>query len=166
MPFTSLLFSEEAFPDLAGFPCAYKGQPVNTEIIILAVAFSAPPRSLVLVFGWRSVRQEGKRVLEAAQREAAQVVEDAKRQSETQMREAEVAAREKLLQARSEFEKVSRKRRAELEAAGAPPHPEGRQPRQAGRGSRPPRQGAVAARPLDRRPARRPSRSARGSSSA
>src|SRR4051794_25220956 len=32
------------------------------------------------------------------------------------MREAEVAAREKLLQARSEFEKVSRKQRAELEA--------------------------------------------------
>ncbi|MFL6258885.1 MAG: ribonuclease Y [Thermoanaerobaculia bacterium] len=71
---------------------------------------------LILVLGLRFVRQERKRVLEVAQREASQVVEDARRQSETQMREAEVAAREKLLQARSEFEKVSRKQRAELEA--------------------------------------------------
>jgi ribonuclease Y len=88
---------------------------VNTAIIIVAVAALAVP-VLVLVLGFRSLRQESKRVLEAAHREADQVVEDAKRQSETQMREAEVAAREKLLQARSEFEKVSRKRRAELEA--------------------------------------------------
>jgi ribonuclease Y len=88
---------------------------VNTEIIILAVAVLAAA-VLVLIFGWRSVRHERKRVMDAAQREAAQVVDDAKRQSETQMREVEIAAREKLLQARSEFEKVSRKRRAELEA--------------------------------------------------
>jgi ribonuclease Y len=88
---------------------------VNTEIIILAVAVLAAA-VLVLVFGWRSVRHERKRVIDAAQREAAQLVDDARRQSDTQMREAEVAAREKLLQARSEFEKVSRKRRAELEA--------------------------------------------------
>ncbi len=88
---------------------------MNTSIIILAVAFLAAA-VVVLLFGWRSMRHERKRVLEAAQREAAQVVEDARRQSEAQMREAEVAAREKLLQARSEFEKVSRKQRAELEA--------------------------------------------------
>ncbi|MEO6195737.1 MAG: ribonuclease Y [Thermoanaerobaculia bacterium] len=88
---------------------------MNTEIIILAVAFLAAA-VLVLVFGWRSVRHERKRVIDAAQREAAQVVDDARRQSENQIREAEVAAREKLLQARSEFEKISRKRRAELEA--------------------------------------------------
>jgi ribonuclease Y len=87
---------------------------VNTEIIILAVAFLCAVAFVFLL--WRSSRQDAKRVLETARREAAQVVEDAKRQSETQMREAEVAAREKLLQARSEFEKVSRKRRAELEA--------------------------------------------------
>jgi ribonuclease Y len=90
---------------------------VNTEIIILAAAiFFAAVAVLVLVFGWRSIRQEGRRILEQARQDAAQVVEDAKRQGEAQMREAEVAAREKLLQARSEFEKVSRKRRAELEA--------------------------------------------------
>jgi uncharacterized membrane protein len=55
---------------------------VNTEIIILAVAFLAAA-VLVLVFGWRSVRHERKRVIDAAQREAAQVVEDARRQSES-----------------------------------------------------------------------------------
>ena len=89
---------------------------MNTEIIILAASiFFAAVAVLVLVFGWKSIRQEGRRILEQARQDAAQVVEDAKRQGEAQMREAEVAAKEKLLQARSEFEKVSRKRRAELE---------------------------------------------------
>jgi ribonuclease Y len=87
---------------------------VNIASIIVAVAVLAVA-VLVLLLGWRSLRQESKRVLEAARREADQVIEDARRQSETQMRETEVAAREKLLQARSEFEKVSRKRRSELE---------------------------------------------------
>ena len=89
---------------------------MNTEIIILAAAiFFAAVAVLVLVFGWKSIRQEGRRVLEQARQDAAQVVEDARRQGEAQMREAEVAAKEKLLQARSEFEKFSRKRRSELE---------------------------------------------------
>jgi ribonuclease Y len=90
---------------------------VNTEIVILAAAiFFAAVAVLVLVFGWRSIRQEGRRILEQARVDASKVVEDAQRQGEAQMREAEVAAREKLLQARSEFEKVSRKNRSELEA--------------------------------------------------
>jgi ribonuclease Y len=90
---------------------------VNTEIVILAAAiFFAAVAVLVLVFGWRSIRQEGRRILEQARADAAKVVEDAQRQGEAQMREAEVAAREKLLQARSEFEKISRKNRSELEA--------------------------------------------------
>ena len=90
---------------------------MNTESIILAAAiFFAAVAVLILVFGWRSLRQEEKRILEAARRDAAKVVEDAQRQGEAKMREAEVAAREKLLQARSEFENVSRKRRSELEA--------------------------------------------------
>jgi ribonuclease Y len=89
---------------------------VNTENIILAVAIVfAAVAVLILVFGWKSIRQEGRRILEQARQDAAQVVEDARRQGEAQMREAEVAAKEKLLQARSEFEKFSRKRRAELE---------------------------------------------------
>ena len=90
---------------------------MTTEFIILAAAiFFAAVAVLVLVFGWRSIRQEGRRILEQGRLDAAKVVEDAQRQGEAQMREAEVAAREKLLQARSEFEKVSRKQRSELEA--------------------------------------------------
>jgi ribonuclease Y len=90
---------------------------VNTEIIILAASiFFAAVAVLVLVFGWRSIRQEGQRIREQAKVDAAKVLDDAKRQGEAQMREVEVAAREKLLQARSEFEKVSRKSRSELEA--------------------------------------------------
>jgi ribonuclease Y len=90
---------------------------VTTEFIILAASiFFAAVAVLVLVFGWRSIRQEGQRIREQAQGDAAKVLDDAKRQGEAQMREAEVAAREKLLQARSEFEKVSRKSRSELEA--------------------------------------------------
>ncbi len=89
---------------------------MNTEIIILAASiFFAAVAVLVLVFGWKSIRQEGRRILEQSRQDAAQVVEDAKRQGEAQMREAEVAAKEKLLQARSEFEKFSRKRRSEIE---------------------------------------------------
>ena len=87
---------------------------MTTEFIILAASiFFAAVAVLVLVFGWRSIRQEGQRIREQAQGDAATVLDDAKRQGEAQMREAEVAAREKLLQARSEFEKVSRKQRAE-----------------------------------------------------
>jgi ribonucrease Y len=90
---------------------------VNTETIILAAAISfAAVAVLVLVLGLRYVRQEGERIREQAKVDAAKVLDDAKRQGEAQMREVEVAAREKLLQARSEFEKISRKQRAELEA--------------------------------------------------
>jgi len=85
-------------------------------ILLAASIFFAAVAVLVLVFGWRSIRQEGQRIREQAKLEAAKVVEDAQRQGEAQMREAEVAAREKLLQARSEFEKISRKQRTELEA--------------------------------------------------
>jgi ribonuclease Y len=88
---------------------------VNTEIIILAVAIVVGAVMVPLIW-WFSLRREGKRLLEQAQREAAQVAENAERLSETRLREAELAAKEKLLQARSEFEAVSRKRRAELEA--------------------------------------------------
>ena len=42
-----------------------------------------------------------------ARRDAERILEDAERESRTKLREAEVAAKEKLLQARGEFEKVS-----------------------------------------------------------
>ncbi|HEV8580216.1 MAG TPA: ribonuclease Y, partial [Thermoanaerobaculia bacterium] len=87
---------------------------MNTEIIILAVAIFVGPVVLLLVW-WFALRREGKRLLEQAQREAAQVSENAERLSETRLREADIVAKEKLLQARTEFETVSRKRRGELE---------------------------------------------------
>jgi ribonucrease Y len=87
---------------------------VNTETIILIAVIAAAVVGLVL--WWRFIRQEAKRILERARLDAAKVLEEAQRQGEAQQREAEIAAKEKLLQARSEFEKVSRKRRAELEA--------------------------------------------------
>jgi ribonuclease Y len=88
---------------------------VKIEFVILAaaIAFGAV---LVPSFWWIFLRKEGRRLLERAHGDAAKVVDDAQRQSETRLREAEVAAKEKLLQARSEFESASRKRRAELEA--------------------------------------------------
>ncbi len=87
---------------------------MNTETIILIAVIAAAVVGLVL--WWRFIRQEAKRLLERARLDAAKVIEDAQRQGEAQQREAEIAAKEKLLQARSEFEKISRKRRAELEA--------------------------------------------------
>ena len=87
---------------------------MNTEIVILAVAIVFGAVIVPLVW-WVSLRREGKRLLEQAQRDATQVVENAERRGETRLREAEIAAKEKLLQARSEFETVSRKRRSELE---------------------------------------------------
>lgn len=90
---------------------------MTTEIIMLAASiFFAAVAVLVLVLGWRSIRQDGQRIREQAEVDASKVLDEAKRQGEAQMREVEVAAREKLLQARSEFEKVSRKNRSELEA--------------------------------------------------
>jgi ribonucrease Y len=88
---------------------------VDTEIIVLAAAILVGAVVVPLVW-WFSLRREGRRLLEQAQRDAAQVAENAARLSETRLREAEIAAKEKLLQARTEFEAVSRKRRAELEA--------------------------------------------------
>jgi len=71
---------------------------------------------LILLTWWLLLRRVGKRIAAQARRQAAKVLEDAGQKSEAQLREAEVAAREKLLQAKSEFEKVSFKRRTELEA--------------------------------------------------
>jgi ribonuclease Y len=71
---------------------------------------------LVLLVWWVLIRREGNRILVQARADAAKMVEDAQRQGETRLREAEIAAKEKLLQARTEFESVSRKRRSELEA--------------------------------------------------
>ncbi len=61
-------------------------------------------------------RRAASRLLSEARREAEKRLDDAGREAEATRREADLAAKEKLLQARGEFEKASRARREELEA--------------------------------------------------
>jgi ribonuclease Y len=86
---------------------------VETNIVVAVAAGAA----LVVLAGWYLlIRRSGRRIVARAKRQAAKILEDGERQSEARLRESEIVAKEKLLQARSEFEKVSRKRRFELEA--------------------------------------------------
>lgn len=61
------------------------------------------------------IRRSAKGKVRTAEAEAARLLQESEQQRESKLREAELAAKEKLLQARNEFEKVSRKRRSELE---------------------------------------------------
>lgn len=70
---------------------------------------------LALLFYSRSARRSAQQTIADAERRARELAEQGQREGETKIREAEVTAKEKLLQARNEFEKISRKRRAELE---------------------------------------------------
>ena len=65
---------------------------------------------------WWLARRSARRVRSEAESRANEIVRQAERDADSKLREADVAAKEKLLQARTEFEKVSRKRRGELEA--------------------------------------------------
>jgi ribonuclease Y len=76
---------------------------------LVAAAVAAP--FVWLIFVRRIARQSQDR----AQHEAARILEDAERQVAAKLRESELAAKEKLLQARTEFEKVASKQRAELD---------------------------------------------------
>lgn len=65
---------------------------------------------------WVLMRRGARRVQSQARREAARLLESAERERDAKLREAEVAAKEKLLQARSEFERLSGQRREEIAA--------------------------------------------------
>lgn len=65
---------------------------------------------------WVLMRRSARRVQSQARREAARLLEGAERERDAKLREAEVAAKEKLLQARSEFERLSGQRREEIAA--------------------------------------------------
>jgi ribonucrease Y len=86
---------------------------VKTEVLLSAV-FLGTAVVLVLVW-WLRLRQTGEKILAEGRLQAAKALEEATRQGEAHLREADIAAKEKLFQARTEFEKVSRKRRGELE---------------------------------------------------
>jgi ribonuclease Y len=76
---------------------------------LIAAAIAAP--FVWLIF----VRRLARQTLERSQQEATRTLDDAERQAQTKLRESDLAAKEKLLQARSEFEKVASKQRAELD---------------------------------------------------
>ncbi len=83
-------------------------QAVWLAVILLAVAIGIQLYFLL-------VRRTARRVVEEAQVRARDIGRQAERDAGAAVREAEVAAKEKLLHARNEFEKISRKRRGELE---------------------------------------------------
>jgi ribonuclease Y len=70
---------------------------------------------VAMVVWWWLVRRSVRRVSAEAESKAKEIVRQAERDADAKLRETDVAAKEKLLQARTEFEKVSRKRRGELE---------------------------------------------------
>ena len=79
----------------------------------IAIAAGA---ALAVAVWWWLIRRKAAAAIGEAERRAGDIVRQAERDADSKLREAEVAAKEKLLQARGEFEKASRKRRAELEA--------------------------------------------------
>ena len=84
--------------------------PYILPAVIVGVAALAGP-FIYLVFVRRLARQS----VDGGQKEAARILEDAQRQVAAKLRESDLAAKEKLLQARSEFEKVASKQRGELD---------------------------------------------------
>ena len=78
-------------------------------VVLLAAVLATQIYFIVVRRAAANTRQE-------AEQKAQQIVRDAERQGETLQREADLAAKERLHEAKSEFEKVSRKRRDELEA--------------------------------------------------
>jgi ribonucrease Y len=85
---------------------------VLDQIIAAAIVLAA---LVVLVGWWLVLRRSGRRIVAQARRQATRVLEEADQASAARQREAEIQAKEKLLQARSEFERASRQRRSELE---------------------------------------------------
>jgi ribonuclease Y len=82
--------------------------------ITLAVGLGAAV-FIVLGVWWLFLRRAGKRVLARARRQAAKQLEEGEQAVKSKLREADLLAKEKLLQARGEFEKAARKDRLELE---------------------------------------------------
>jgi ribonuclease Y len=82
---------------------------VVLAVAIVVAAIVAPFLYLVVV------RRAARRITAQARRQAAKLLDESERERETKLREGELAAKEKLLQARSEFEKIASKQRGELD---------------------------------------------------
>ena len=63
---------------------------------------------------WLKVRREGQRLVGEARKEARRIVAEAEVEAQRTLRDADVAARERLLSARTEFERETREHRLEL----------------------------------------------------
>ncbi len=83
---------------------------------LLAVAIVIAAAAAVATLGWLLViRPAARRLLDETQKKADQIVRDAERDAEARRREADLSAKEKLLQARSAFERVGAEQRRDLE---------------------------------------------------
>ena len=82
-------------------------------VIILAAAVAAVVAYIVT---YHFTRRKAEAILLEAGKKAEEIRDSAAREGEAKIREAELVAKERLLQARNEFEKFSRKRRSEHEA--------------------------------------------------
>ncbi|MEM9556251.1 MAG: ribonuclease Y [Acidobacteriota bacterium] len=84
-----------------------------TELLILAVVLLAAIVGLQLHF--LLARRSARKVVAEAEAKRDDLLAKAQSDHDAKLRDADIAAKEKLLQARNEFEKVSRQRRSELE---------------------------------------------------
>lgn len=86
---------------------------MNNILILAAVILLALVVAIQLYF--LLARKAARGVVLEAESKADELLESAQKQHDATVRDADLQAKEKLLQARNEFEKVSRERRSELE---------------------------------------------------
>jgi ribonuclease Y len=86
----------------------------STLLVALVVGIAAAVLATVIFAVLVRKRTAG--IRNAARREAERLLEDAKRQADARRREAEIEAKEKVLAARSEFDKQANARRQEIAA--------------------------------------------------
>lgn len=82
-------------------------------VLLLAILLAAVVAVVVL---WRKIRRQERAVVDRAQAEAQRIVAEATTERERILRDADVEARERLLAARTEFERETREHRVELAA--------------------------------------------------
>jgi ribonuclease Y len=85
------------------------------EYVIIAIGLALVAAALAVVWAlWQHQRRAALRLVARAEEEARRVVAQAEQEAEGVQRDAEIAARERLLAARTEFEKETREYRLEL----------------------------------------------------
>jgi ribonuclease Y len=85
------------------------------DFIALAIPVGIGVVVAIVLAWWLILRRQGKKITARARRQAGKILEESERERDAKLRETEILAKEKLLQARTEFERASHKRRTELE---------------------------------------------------